>query len=184
MSLSMIIAAIAGAAAWTLLEYGIHRFLGHHRWFRGNRFGLEHVRHHAEGNYFAATIKKVALAVVVAIAVGGPAALWAGSVGAAAVAGLLVAYGGYEILHRREHTHPGVGGYGRWARRHHFHHHFVDPRSNHGVTSPIWDLVFATYRRPAVIPVPARLCMRWLVDDATGRVRAEHADRYVLRASR
>lgn len=111
----------------------------------------------------------------------GPAILIAGrTVGVAYVLGLIGFYGAYEVLHRREHTHPGIGAYGRWARRHHFHHHFADARVNHGVTSPLWDLVFGTYRRPGVIKVPARLCMAWLLDPATGDVRAEHADHYEL----
>ena len=124
-----------------------------------------------------------ALAALVAVVIGGPAAWLAGAHGAAAVGGLLVMYGTYEVLHRREHTHAGIGRYGRWARRHHFHHHFVDPRTNHGVTTPLWDLVFGTYRRPEVIPVPEKLRMRWLCD-ATGAVRREHADRYTLRPAR
>ena len=115
-----------------------------------------------------------------AVVIGGPVAWFAGAIGAAWIAGLLAFYGVYEVFHRREHTHAGVGRYGRWARAHHFHHHFVDPRSNHGVTSPLWDHVFGTYQATGVIPVPPRLAMAWLVDDAGG-VRAEHAHRYTLR---
>ena len=29
----------------------------------------------------------------------------------------------YEVIHRRLHTHPGATAYGRWAQRHHLHHH-------------------------------------------------------------
>ena len=43
--------------------------------------------------------------------------------------------------------------------------------------------MFGTYRTPEIIPVPAKLCMRWLLDDA-GAVRAEHAARYQLRGAR
>lgn len=180
---SLIVTFALGMFSWTFLEYVIHRWLGHDPRYRGNPFGVEHVRHHAEGNYFAPTPKKAALAALVAVVIGGPAAWLAGAHGAAAVGGLLVMYGTYEVLHRREHTHAGIGRYGRWARRHHFHHHFVDPKTNHGVTTPLWDLVFGTYRTPEVIPVPAKLCMRWLLDDA-GAVRAEHAARYQLRGAR
>lgn len=176
-------AAAGGALAWTFLEYVIHRWLGHDGRFRGNPFGVEHVRHHAEGNYFAPTAKKLMVAAVVAVVLGLPAALLGGEVGVAGLAGLLVAYGGYEVFHRREHTHPGIGRYGRWARAHHFHHHFVDPRTNHGVTTPLWDLVFGTYRPAALIPVPRRLAMPWLLD-GDGALRAEHADRYALRDGR
>ena len=181
--LAIVLAAVLGVLTWTLLEYVIHRWLGHHRRLRGNPFGVEHTRHHAEGNYFAATVKKLGVAAVVAVVLGGPAVLIAGAHGGAALVGFLAMYGAYEVLHRREHTHPGIGAYGRWARRHHFHHHFVDPRTNHGVTSPLWDLVFGTYRQPGVIPVPEKLCMRWLLDDA-GAVRREHAARYRLRPAR
>lgn len=183
MSAHLILAAAAGAFTWTFLEYVIHRWLGHDRRFRGNPFGVEHVRHHAEGNYFAPTIKKLGLAVVVAVGVGVPAWFVGGVTAVVGLGGLLTCYGCYEVLHRREHTHPGLGGYGRWARRHHFHHHFVDPRTNHGVTTPLWDLLFGTYRVPEVIPVPPRLCMAWLLDD-TGAIRAEHAPRYVLREAK
>jgi sterol desaturase/sphingolipid hydroxylase (fatty acid hydroxylase superfamily) len=90
-------------------------------------------------------------------------------------------YGIYEWLHRREHTHAGIGPYGRFVRRHHFHHHFVDGRVNHGVTTPIWDFVFGTYEKPTTIRVPAKLCMAWLRDPQSGGIRAEHARTYQLR---
>lgn len=90
-------------------------------------------------------------------------------------------YGVYELMHRRDHTHAGFTAYGRWLRRHHFRHHLVDARTNFGVTSPIWDVVFGTYRAPEQIAVPAKLVMPWLLDPATGAVRAEHADAFVLR---
>ena len=176
-------AALLGALTWSFLEYCIHRWMGHDRRFRRSAFGREHLRHHVEGDYFAPTRTKVIVAAVAAAGVGPPAALVAGAAGLAWVAGLLGFYAVYEVLHRREHTHAGIGAYGRWARRHHFHHHFVDGRTNHGVTSPLWDLVFGTYRRPATIPVPPRLCMAWLRDPRTGGIRAEHAGRYVLRES-
>ena len=181
--LTFALAAGTGAFTWTFLEYVIHRWAGHHGRLRGNPFGLEHVRHHAEGNYFAANIKKVATAAAVAVVLGLPAALLAGVPGLVWLAGLLVAYGGYEVFHRREHTHGAVTRYGRWARAHHFHHHFVDPRTNHGVTSPLWDHVFRTHRPVTIIPVPRRLAPLWLLD-ATGAVRPAHAPRYTVRDPR
>jgi 4-hydroxysphinganine ceramide fatty acyl 2-hydroxylase len=170
-----------GVLTWSFLEYVIHRWVGHDKRFRKSLFGGEHVRHHIEGNYFAPTWKKGIIAVVVA-ALLSPLAAWAlgAGHGLAYVAGLMLSYGAYEVLHRREHTHPGLGAYGRWARRHHFYHHFEDAKVNHGVTSPLWDFVFGTYRRPGVIHVPARLCMSWLREPETGRVRPEHAAAYVI----
>jgi len=183
--LPILIAALLGAFTWSLLEYCIHRWLGHDRRFRGNLFGREHTRHHSEGDYFAPTWKKGLAALGVLGAVLGPAIFVAGvAAGTAYAVGLAGFYGFYEVLHRREHTHAGIGAYGRWARRHHFYHHFVNPRMNHGVTSPIWDLVFRTYRTPEVIRVPEKLAMQWLTDPETGDVRSEHATAYTLRRRR
>lgn len=176
----ILLAVILGALTWTLLEYVIHRFLGHHRKLRGNPFGIEHVRHHAEGGYFAPSWKKGLVALIFGVVLGVPSALLVGGVGIAFVAGLLGWYLLYETLHRLEHVHGGIGPYGRWARRHHFTHHFVDPRSNHGVTTPLWDLVFRTYRRPTTIPVPHKLAMPWLINSATGEVLPVWARTYQL----
>ena len=111
-----------------------------------------------------------------------PAMLVAGiGPGLAYALGLAGFYLTYEGLHRLEHVHAGFGPYGRWARRHHFHHHFVDPKANHGVTSPLWDLVLGTYAEPSIIPVPEKLAMRWLTDPRTGDLRPELAGTYELR---
>lgn len=178
----VLISALLGVLTWTFLEYMIHRFMGHDRRFHRTPFGKEHVRHHIEGDYFAPTWKKLLLAVGLTAILIVPAALLAGTApGVAYVAGLMVFYGVYEVSHRREHTHPGFGPYGRWARRHHFHHHFVDGRSNHGVTTPLWDLVFGTYQPVGTIRVPRQLCMSWLLDPDTGDIRAEYAGTYELR---
>ena len=56
--------AFFGIVTWTLLEYLIHRFLGHKR----RKTGLirqEHLKHHAEAHYFAPLYKKAILAFLV-----------------------------------------------------------------------------------------------------------------------
>jgi sterol desaturase/sphingolipid hydroxylase (fatty acid hydroxylase superfamily) len=181
----MIVAIVSGVLTWTLLEYLIHRWMGHDRRFKRTPFGVEHIRHHIEGNYFAPTWKKVIAAAFIVAVLSGPAIAIAGAAnGLAYVAGLITFYATYELLHRREHTHAGIGPYGRFVRRHHFHHHFVDGRTNHGVTTPLWDLVFGTYQRPTIIPVPRRLCMEWLLDPSTDDVRVEHAGTYRLKPTK
>ncbi len=172
-----IVAILAGVLTWTFLEYWIHRSLGHDRRLRGNPFGVEHVRHHSEGDYFAPSWKKLIAAALAAALVSVPAIFALGRpLGPLYVGGLIGFYGVYELLHRLQHVSAGWGPYGRWARRHHFTHHFTDPRSNHGVTSPLWDLVFGTYRRPGTIKVPRKLWMSWLLDARTGEPRASFAE--------
>lgn len=184
-TLSLAIAATLGVLTWSLLEYVIHRWLGHDSRFRPNFFESEHTQHHAAGDYFAPSWKKVAAAGA-ALAVAAPLASLAVAppLGLSYAAGLAGFYLFYEFVHRRAHTHVGVGRYGRWLRRHHFYHHFANPAANHGVTSPIWDLVFGTYRAPGMIKVPVRMAMPWLVDPSTGDVRSELASWYQLRGRR
>lgn len=175
----VVIAVLAGIASWTLLEYGLHRFLGHDRRTFPNPFGLEHTRHHSEGDYFAPGWKKALAALAALLLAGALATAVAGLILGPVFAGSLVTmYAAYELFHRRAHTHRGALAYGRYLRRHHFHHHFGNPKANHGVTSPIWDVVFGTLETPGRIRVPRKLQMRWLVDPATGQVREEEAPFY------
>jgi sterol desaturase/sphingolipid hydroxylase (fatty acid hydroxylase superfamily) len=179
--MTVVLAAVLGVLTWTLLEYLIHRFLGHEPKTRPNPFATEHVRHHSEGDYFAPAWKK-ALAALAFLAVLLPPALWiAGAAhGGAYVAGLIGFYVTYEVLHRREHTHAGFTAYGRWARRHHFAHHYADTRFNHGVTTPLWDIVFGTWRPVETVRVPSRFLMPWLKDPATGAVKPEFSDTFYV----
>ncbi len=174
-------AAFAGVLTWTFLEYVLHRVLGHDRRTFPNPFGIEHTRHHAEGDYFAPGWKK-ALVTLAALGLIVPlATLTAGyTYGPVYAAAFVSMYVTYEWMHRRAHTHPGFGAYGRWMRRHHFHHHFANPRCNHGVTTPIWDVVFGTRVAVGRVRVPAKLQMKWLVDPATNDVRAELQPYYEL----
>ena len=98
-------------------------------------------------------------------------------------AGLIATYFGYEIAHRRTHTHPPRNRYGRWARRNHMHHHFGAPMGNFGVTTSVWDRIWGTYDEPGVVTVPRRMAPVWLLDDA-GEVKAEYADDYIAKGGR
>lgn len=180
-SASFVLALALGVATWSILEYGLHRFLGHDRRTMPNFFSVEHTRHHGEGDYFAPTWKKGLAAVAIAgLTFALLRLLVEESLAVGYTTGFVGMYATYEVLHRRAHTHAGIGAYGRLLRRHHFHHHFANPRSNHGVTSPLWDLVFGTYEPVTQVRVPAKLAMRWLVDPRTGEVRERFAAHYHL----
>lgn len=172
--------AALGAWAWTFAEYAIHNWVGHLGKGR-NEFSREHLAHHRDGNYFAPARKKARMAALVIAAVGPLAVVVAGwTAGAAFTTSFVATYLGYEWLHRRCHTHAPTGPYGRWVRKHHFYHHFNSPRRNHGVTTPLWDLVFGTYARTDRVRVPAKHAMSWLVDPATGEVWPRYAADYVI----
>lgn len=176
------IAVLLGALGWSFSEYWIHRELGHNPKLIHNPFGREHVVHHSQGNAFAATWKKLVVAVAIAGLLLAPAILVAGArLGSAFVCGYIAFYLYYELLHRLEHVHRGIGPYGRWARAHHFWHHFHNPRANHGVTSSLWDHVFGTCEKPGCVMVPERLAMAWLVNPHTGDVWDDLQGRFALR---
>ena len=190
---------LAGALTWSASEYAIHRFIGHgpkrvrpsglRGWLTPSglaaAFNEEHLAHHTDPSYFAPSSQKA----MAAIAVTGAAAALGSLVvgprrGVAFALGLGSMYLGYEVLHRRIHTHPPTGRYSRWMRRHHLYHHHKSPRQNHGVTSALWDRVFDTETKVSErIRVPRRAVARWMVDDA-GELRPEHAGDYELVGSR
>ena len=183
-----------GAAAWSLTEYALHRFVGH-----GPRrtpptglarfvspaafaaeFNREHIAHHADPTYFAPTSRKAA-ATLAALGTIATAGTWlVGRRRATSFAlGFAAAYAAYEVLHRRIHTHGPTGPYSRWMRKHHLYHHHGSPKLDHGVTSPLWDRAFGTEHRPERVRVPRRMAPAWLVDD-TGNVREGLRDDYEI----
>jgi sterol desaturase/sphingolipid hydroxylase (fatty acid hydroxylase superfamily) len=179
----VIAAALIGAAAWTLAEYLLHRFAGH--WAKGKiEFSRQHLQHHATPTYFAPTSKKArTAAVAMALLVLPVIALFGAGPGAVGLASFLITYVGYEVAHRLIHVRKPLGPYGRWIRRHHLHHHFAAPKMNHGVTTPIWDIVFGTYQRPERVRIPARHALVWMVDSEGALLPAYAAD-YELRVPR
>lgn len=198
---TLLLSAAAGAFTWTLIEYVLHRVVFHE--LSSAALGAqEHRQHHARPDYFAPAWQK-ALAALAASAVILPAAWLAAGIGVAAsfTGGFIAMYVAYELLHRRCHTHPPRGPYGRWRRRNHFAHHFADPRRGHGVTTPLWDHVFGTRLPVERVRVPRRLAMRWLLDErgevrppfeadyelvgkATSDARSQRADREAALANR
>lgn len=183
-----------GAASWSASEYLIHRFVGHgprreapRSWLgRMSPIGLaaefsrEHLAHHADPTYFAPTHRKIAAAATTVPAVTAALLPLVGARRAASFAlGFSATYGVYEVIHRRIHTHPPKGPYGRWVRRHHLQHHYKSPRANHGVTTAAWDHAFGTETPLGRIRVPRKTAPAWLFDERGG-VRPELADEYEL----
>ncbi|MDQ2649128.1 MAG: sterol desaturase family protein [Actinomycetota bacterium] len=175
---------VAGTAFWTLAEYVLHRWGMHEAKGKGLA-SREHLRHHAS---YDSVLESWYLSWLGVLAFGAVHATWAtllvGPAGIALGVGWVAGFGFYEWIHWRAHRRPIANPYERWVRRHHFHHHFGHPMQNHGVTTPIWDLVFGTYVRvDGPVKVPRRLAMVWLVDDH-GNVRGEYADDWVLAGRR
>lgn len=183
-----------GGLAWTASEYAIHRFVGHgpKRTLKASlvekmtpgglaaEFNAEHLAHHANPRYFAPTPRKIRAAAVGIPLVGAALTPILGPRRAVSFAlGFGAVYGGYEVLHRWIHVRPPTTRYGRWARRHHLLHHHKTPRLNHGVTSPLWDVLTSSHVPAEKVKVPRHVAPDWMVDQR-GDVRAEFAEDYEI----
>ena len=147
---------VAGLAAWTFLEYVIHFWLGHLP--KGKiLISSEHLKHHANILYFTPLRLKVrgalpVLSVLLIIA----SVLFGLLVGLGFVSAVAVGWTTYEWLHQSIHVNGPTNWYSRWAARHHLSHHFALPHRNHGVTTPILDIILRTYQRVPKVRVVRR----------------------------
>ena len=159
----LFISFFCGVAFWTFMEYMLHRFLGHEHKGK-NFFKDEHQLHHRKVHYFAPAGKKVAAAILVAISLFTLMNLimpW--SISLSFIVGLMGMYGFYEYVHARYHRKGPVAPIFIVLRKHHFYHHFHQPKLNHGVTTRIWDRVFGTFHRVDIVAVPRKMTMDWLM---------------------
>jgi len=170
----------AGVFTWTFMEYALHNWYGHLAKGK-NKFSREHLAHHANTSYFAPDLLKAMTGIVVlscidifaSVAIG----IYYGNIYTAGITGFYIFY---EILHKRIHTHAPIGFYGRWVRKHHFYHHFGSPKKNHGVTSPIWDIILKTYVKVDIVQIPERNMEKWLIDPDNGGIKPIYLNDYKL----
>lgn len=142
---------LSGWLAWTLIEYLLHRVLFHMRARTPAgrlRVFLLHGYHHTYPNdrmrLVAPPLMSWPPAIVVALCyyAAFPTA-WA-----PIFAGTAAGYVAYDWVHYYTHHFRPRRGVGRWLRRYHMLHHYDDSAAYFGVSSPLWDLVFGTYRSP------------------------------------
>lgn len=175
----LILSLISGVLLWTLVEYFLHRFAGHEA-KRTNFFKTEHVQHHAKFNYFAPITKKVFLLAVLFVLFSVLGSLifpllnvllfLLGFLGMACI---------YELTHFRYHSKHPVAKVFIVLRKHHFYHHFHNPKVNYGVTSRIWDRVFGTFTAVEKVNIPDKMLMGWLVED--NQLRPEYEQHFRIK---
>jgi len=142
---------VVGLLSWTLIEYGMHRFLFHvHLPLKNARLrdvvNGSHLGHHASPRDPTKVLVHPSYGIVVSSILYGLLYAITGSVLSAAVilAGIWTGFLYYESVHYRVHfSLSGSGLVGR-QRRAHFYHHFTNNKRCFGVTSPLWDYVFRT----------------------------------------
>ncbi len=181
--MTFVVAAVLGAFGWSFTEYAMHNWVGHLT--RGRtEFSREHLTHHRKFQYFTPTRKKVGMALPVVGALLVLSVLAVGIAhGVVFTVAFAAAYVGYEVLHYRIHVAAPRTAFGRWARHHHLAHHHRSPRSNHGVTSPLWDWVFRTWEPGGQVSVPVAKADPWMLQ-ADGSLKPAYAADYALRGRR
>jgi sterol desaturase/sphingolipid hydroxylase (fatty acid hydroxylase superfamily) len=140
-----------GVLSWTLIEYALHRFIFHYtaRSERGRKFVYAaHLSHHenprATSRLFSGLLISLPVAGVYLLLTW----LTTGSSRAAAYlfTGLTAGYFCYEWLHFQAHHRRPRLRLLRYLRRYHLLHHYQTPEHRFGVTSPLFDVVFGTFR--------------------------------------
>ncbi len=132
--------AIAGIAAWSLLEYLMHRFVFHRVPFIRDM----HEQHHQSHDELVGTPAWISLPSLAIVGLG-LVGVFGLETGTALTMGLTLGYWWYISVHHILHHWrlPNHGYAFRLKRQHALHHHF-DESANFGVTSGFWDYVFGT----------------------------------------
>ena len=79
----------------------------------------------------------------------GAVAVWGLATGVVFFSGILAGFAVYELLHYRIHFALPSGSLESWLRTRHLIHHSHAAMRGFGVTSSLWDLVFASDLSPA-----------------------------------
>jgi sterol desaturase/sphingolipid hydroxylase (fatty acid hydroxylase superfamily) len=147
-----LVSFLMGVGLWTLLEYGIHRWLYHGVDF----FKRLHGAHHDEPCAYISAPPFLGIASIFLV-VHVPLATLSLVVASGVTSGVLLGYFGYQLVHHATHFwHPARGSYLYRVRLRHSLHHFHDELGNFGITTAFWDQVFGTAirtaRRPSATP--------------------------------
>jgi len=138
-------AASLGFAAWTLVEYFVHRVLYHNVPY----FVELHDAHHAEPDAFIGAPAVIGI-VLFFLLLYFPISVVSVNAAGGVTAGMLAGYMAYMLLHHAAHhwnVPPGTWLYR--ARHHHALHHHHSEEGNYGITTPFWDHVFGTALVPS-----------------------------------
>ncbi|HZP45456.1 MAG TPA: sterol desaturase family protein [Candidatus Binataceae bacterium] len=159
-------AFVVGLFSWTLIEYLVHGWLGHRT--RSLVAALHAAHHQDEHRVFAIRAWLPLATITVALY------LTAGPVLRGLWAGMIAGFAAYEVLHFRMHFRQPKHAVARYLRTRHLLHH-RQPETAFGVTSPLWDVIFATEARvsPSAwkaaaerAPLAGRISLRWLLRTA------------------
>jgi sterol desaturase/sphingolipid hydroxylase (fatty acid hydroxylase superfamily) len=146
---------LAGVLMWTLLEYGVHRYIFHYE--PKSRVGrllhfIVHGVHHDYPNDASRLVLPPVISIPMAVLFYFVFESTFGRFAPAVSAGFGVGYVCYDTIHYATHHFAMKNRAGLWLKQYHLRHHYKDDEAGYGVSSPLWDYVFGTTRKIACEP--------------------------------
>jgi sterol desaturase/sphingolipid hydroxylase (fatty acid hydroxylase superfamily) len=164
---------LAGVLIWTLTEYVVHRFIFHVdaatmeevtrivsglapgepalpalETLKQKHYFIAHGVHHDYPNDSRRLVMPPSVSVPLGIVFYVLFRLAFGVAAAPALfAGMVFGYLIYDTTHFAVHHWRLHGRITLYLKKHHFRHHYQNPKKDYGVSSPLWDLVFGTWGR-------------------------------------
>ena len=141
---------LGGWVAWSLTEYLLHRFVFH--WIEGKPWQRRfHFIFHGVHHDFPQDPQRLVFPLGVSIPLGLVFFLAMDALLPRDVAlGLFVGFGGgylaYDGVHYFTHHLPARSALGKYLKRYHMVHHHAGVEGLWGVSQPLWDYVFRSYR--------------------------------------
>ncbi|HEX6732789.1 MAG TPA: sterol desaturase family protein [Pyrinomonadaceae bacterium] len=148
---SIILLLGSGAFSWCLIEYVLHRFIFH--FDAKSRLGRKllyrvHLSHHenpaARNRIFASLFLSVPISTAYWLLAWALIGSWAAA--SYLFIGMAAGYFCYEWLHLQCHHRKSRLRLLRYLRKYHLLHHYKTPELRFGVTSPLFDILFGTFR--------------------------------------
>ena len=147
----IVLLPVLGFVSWSLIEYGLHRFIFHYQ--AQSPLGQKilyaaHLSHHedptASDRIFASLLLSAPIAATYWVLAWATTGSWAAA--SWLFIGMSAGYFTYEWLHFQCHHGRSRLVVLRYLRRYHLLHHHKTPELRFGVTSPLFDVVFGTFR--------------------------------------
>lgn len=137
-----------GILCWTLTEYALHRFVFHYQseTYLGQRFYfLVHGLHHEDPVDPTRLVMPPVVSIALALVFFNFFSWVLGSTWVEPFfAFFLLGYLYYDYTHFAVHHFHLKSRFGKMIKNHHMRHHYVNPETRFGVSSPVWDSIFNT----------------------------------------
>ncbi len=142
---------LAGILGFTFMEYAVHRWVYHPPHGASDAYKKATYKMHGMHHDYPKDKKRLAmppvLAVVIATALLFLFKAVLGQYGFAYLAGFVVGYAMYLVVHYTVHMYPPPRNFLRALWVNHSIHHYSEDEVLFGVSQPLWDYVFGTMPR-------------------------------------